>query len=567
MSAKIRRSSNGGVSFSNEVTAATGIFNPQPIKGMVYATSCIQIAADNSNTSSRGNVYIVYATNPAGSDNSDVYFTRSTDLGVTWETPRKINDDNTLTEQWMPAISCDKETGKVFCTWFDSRFDPSNMQIKLYGTISTNGGMTFAPNSPISNEPFIITATNFWGHYMGVSAIKNTSYTCWTDNRENTYGSYTAFYPDYALIVSEDHRLLSGNDSFNVSVKVPAKNGPFDRPVKFSVALETLPPQGNISAVFVNNRDSVTVIPDSVMLKIKISGNVTPGRYRLLVTSRAVDGVPVHKRTVELLVNYSYISVGTNRNGLLSFVFNNNTYTSSQESYFPNNTIINVNAITPQLFNYKKYHFLNWSDNGDTSHNIILNNSYLNITANYKVQFKLLMDTSYGHTFGGNVYYDSSQNIIFGVNQRNIIVNGNNYRFAGWNGNGSGSYTSPDSLGNDTIIDLAMNSVISENPRWISLIGIEPVSNEIPKEFKLYNNFPNPFNPATKIKFDISKNTKVSLIVYDILGREVSTIVQGDINAGRYEVTFDGTSLSSGIYFYKLVTSDFVDTKKMMLIK
>lgn len=101
----------------------------------------------------------------------------------------------------------------------------------------------------------------------------------------------------------------------------------------------------------------------------------------------------------------------------------------------------------------------------------------------------------------------------------------------------------------------------------VAMVGIEPVSNEIPNVFKLYANFPNPFNPITKIKFDIAKNTNAKLLVYDVLGRVVETLVNGDLKAGRYEVDFDGYALSSGVYFYKLVTNDFVDTKKMLMIK
>ena len=101
----------------------------------------------------------------------------------------------------------------------------------------------------------------------------------------------------------------------------------------------------------------------------------------------------------------------------------------------------------------------------------------------------------------------------------------------------------------------------------VGLVGIEPISNEIPNVFKLYTNYPNPFNPVTKIKFDIAKNTNVNFQVYDILGRVVETLVNGELKAGRYEVEFDGYSLSSGVYFYKLVTNDFVDTKRMLMIK
>lgn len=101
----------------------------------------------------------------------------------------------------------------------------------------------------------------------------------------------------------------------------------------------------------------------------------------------------------------------------------------------------------------------------------------------------------------------------------------------------------------------------------VGMVGIDPISSEIPSKFNLYANYPNPFNPVTKIKFDISRVTAAKLVVYDITGRIVETIVNEQLNAGKYEVSFDASHLASGVYFYKLETSDFVDTKKMLLVK
>ena len=97
--------------------------------------------------------------------------------------------------------------------------------------------------------------------------------------------------------------------------------------------------------------------------------------------------------------------------------------------------------------------------------------------------------------------------------------------------------------------------------------GISPVSTEIPSAFSLSQNYPNPFNPTTKIKFDMSRISDVKITVYDIMGREVQTLVNERLQPGSYEVTFDGSALSSGVYFYKLITEGLKETKKMLLIK
>jgi hypothetical protein len=92
-------------------------------------------------------------------------------------------------------------------------------------------------------------------------------------------------------------------------------------------------------------------------------------------------------------------------------------------------------------------------------------------------------------------------------------------------------------------------------------------SNNIVREYKLSQNYPNPFNPITKINFAIPKSGMVSLKVYDMLGKEVAALVNEVMNNGSYSFNFNASSLSSGIYFYKISVNDFNDVKKMMLIK
>jgi hypothetical protein len=98
-------------------------------------------------------------------------------------------------------------------------------------------------------------------------------------------------------------------------------------------------------------------------------------------------------------------------------------------------------------------------------------------------------------------------------------------------------------------------------------LGVTHNQNGIPKVFALNQNYPNPFNPTTNIKFQLPKQTFVSLKVYDILGRVVQTVVNEQKDPGYYDINFDGSNLASGLYFYKLEAGNFVDTKKMILVK
>jgi hypothetical protein len=97
--------------------------------------------------------------------------------------------------------------------------------------------------------------------------------------------------------------------------------------------------------------------------------------------------------------------------------------------------------------------------------------------------------------------------------------------------------------------------------------AITPINTEAPNEFKLEQNYPNPFNPVTNIKFQIPKYGSVILKIYDALGREIKSLVNEELNPGTYEVNWEASDYPSGIYFYKLFTTDFSETKKMVLLK
>jgi len=108
--------------------------------------------------------------------------------------------------------------------------------------------------------------------------------------------------------------------------------------------------------------------------------------------------------------------------------------------------------------------------------------------------------------------------------------------------------------------------------RLEEVIGIQPVSSEIPTQFTLSQNYPNPFNPSTKIRFTIPKagaqnNMPVQLKVYDILGRELETLVNESLKPGTYEADFDGSKYSSGVYYCRLIIGDLSETRKMILNK
>jgi len=99
------------------------------------------------------------------------------------------------------------------------------------------------------------------------------------------------------------------------------------------------------------------------------------------------------------------------------------------------------------------------------------------------------------------------------------------------------------------------------------IVSVQSISAELPESFGLSQNYPNPFNPTTKINYKLKVAGYTRLIVYDVLGHEMSTLVNTKQAPGTYQVEFDGSNFASGVYFYKLVTDDFTDVKRMMLLK
>lgn len=142
------------------------------------------------------------------------------------------------------------------------------------------------------------------------------------------------------------------------------------------------------------------------------------------------------------------------------------------------------------------------------------------------------------------------------------------------------NYTAPSTAGTDTLYatGLATNSDNSNsgddwnwapNKRIIvkNSVGITPVSNTVPASFGLSQNFPNPFNPSTSIRFDVPKSAYVKLKVFDVSGKILDVLVNENLKQGTYEISWNASKYSSGIYFYSLETKDFSQTKKMMMIK
>ncbi len=157
-------------------------------------------------------------------------------------------------------------------------------------------------------------------------------------------------------------------------------------------------------------------------------------------------------------------------------------------------------------------------------------------------------------TDGQNIYYSSDYTQSFSLYKTlkdNLV----------------GIYKKPNT---DTLYTATSFSIYEVTSSSITeILNIVSVDNEItfPAEYILLQNYPNPFNPATTIRYQLPERSFVSIKVFDILGREVATLVNEEKPVGSYEVQFKGNSLTSGIYFYQLKAGDYSETKKMIFLK
>ena len=101
----------------------------------------------------------------------------------------------------------------------------------------------------------------------------------------------------------------------------------------------------------------------------------------------------------------------------------------------------------------------------------------------------------------------------------------------------------------------------------LNITGVERSITSTPLSYRLKQNYPNPFNPATQIEFSLPVSSKVSLVIYNLLGQEIARLIDGEQAAGVHSVTWEATNLATGIYFYRIQAGDFVQTRKMLLLK
>ncbi len=458
------------------------------------------IAADNSNGTYRGRLYLVYASNtPAGNGNKpDIFCRYSTDQGSTWSSAVVINDDpgTTANHQWHPSIWCDVTSGRLFAKWMDTRDTPTSDSAYIYASYSDDGGITWAPNQRVSNQKMKICASgicspgsaNYMGDYDAIVGVDNQALMMWTDFRSNNYGSYVGYFPDFAMQVSPTTTSINWNNGTAfITVDVPSVKL-YSSTAIFSATVSPTPPNGTLTLDFPNG-NTISSFPGSTDLRIQTSGNVTAGLYTVTIQGEGPNGTPVHRRDVSLdvVVPVELTSFTANTNG---------------------------DDVT-----------LNWTTATE------INNH------GFEIQRKM-QNGEFGSVgfVEGNGTTTETQNYSF--IDENLLPGNYSYRLK-----------QVDFDGTSELSDVIETEVST------------------PLDYSLSQNYPNPFNPTTTISYSIPNDGHVTLKVYDVLGNEVASLVDEQKQTGKFDVQFNASSLSSGVYYYQLKAGEFTSTKKLVLMK
>ncbi len=270
------------------------------------------IAMDNSYGPNRGRLYLVYASNvPAGNGNKpDIILQYSDNQGSTWSNKITVNDVTTG-DQWFPAIWCEKETGRLYIKWYDTRENPATYAVNVYATYTDDGGATFAPNQKLTNQswtypsPACSPNTNCYrGDYDGMTANTKTGFAVWYDGRSSSYKNVASYFPDFGLLASPSSQTINQtNDSRNFAIEIPAVKLYTDV-TTFSATVSPTPAAGTIELEFLGG-NTLSSYPNTKYMKVKTVGTVTSGVYTVDVTAQGSNGTPVHKRSVTVTVNSS----------------------------------------------------------------------------------------------------------------------------------------------------------------------------------------------------------------------------------------------------------------------
>jgi hypothetical protein len=573
-------STNGGANWvvSESAFTANGIRGTLSNKSSIRVNSFVRIACDKSGGSRNGWVYIVGCDknlSPAGTT-PDIILHRTSDGGATWSSGIRVNQDSiNLHTHWFPAV-CVDDSGAVLVCYYDDR-NVGGSLAQIYLSRSTDGGTTWtdvqASDHNFTPAPIPGLGTGYQGDYIGIAATNGKVYPFWCDPSSGFYQVWTCAVT-FQTAPPATHDIAVGpflslpssfviNNAYAIKTKVQNLGAQNESgiPVRFYIN-GTLTNTSNINL----NTGQVDSVSNSWT---PVSAGIYEIKYISALPTDSVRTNDTVQTTITVQASQPSLCEG----------FNSSTFpptgwsTSGSDTYWsletqsgygngtgsamwdnfdaPEGTTGSLISLTfSPVISIDSLHFAltycPWSSYPDDS---LIIRSSTDAGTTYTLLARL-GETQLGTVTGTCTHPFTPAAADWGRRSYVLPIGTNKIQFTAVSGYGDHLYI--DSIG--------------LNPCW-NYIGIAKHYNEIPKVFSLSQNYPNPFNPTTKIDFAIPKANMVKLVVYNVLGSEVATMVNENMQAGYHSITFNGLNLASGVYFYKITAGDFTAVKKMLLIK
>jgi hypothetical protein len=517
---RVQKSTNNGQSWNTFVVAAS-----------VTSPDKEWIACDQTTGTYQNNVYMAFF-NTSGTQT--VNFHRSTDAGATWSTAYTL--EPSVSTNPGPNIVVDW-TGKVY------------VFVTIYGgavcRTSTDGGVTFNPNVSAAGytEPGTLNSTS--GRYSVKGNIRTNGHPqAATDLTNGPYKGYVYFSfaanppgPDIANVYCG--RTTNGGASFEYPVLVNDDGG-FNDQWMSDISVDDA---GRVWVYWYDSRNDPS--------------NLLTEWYGAVSTDGGATFSP----------NFKISNQNFNPNSIKEY--------QGAEHYYIGDYV----GMSGRTFTFPVYSGQNNNKNDFHAYLPDYGVSFAKATDNLTVS-----NTSVNYVripmmgpYSGTVTYTATVTPTPAVGTLTMTWSPSNVKVLTGTPDSlklSATTSSNCSYGTYTVtVTGTENSGPRTHTRTYTLIvGSTPSgingNSQVAYQYNLYQNYPNPFNPSTSIEFYLTKQSLVNLKVYDIVGKEVATLVNNDLRKeGLHQVTFDGSNLASGVYYYKITAGEFTDVKKMMMIK
>ncbi len=481
-----------------------------------------------------------------------------------------------------------KDPNRVVAAWRDFRrgvSNPTNRQIGY--SYSTDGGATWSvsrlldstllPGFPRNSDPVVVgdSAGNFYiavvciGNSVGLGVYKSTdggvnfpaAYLVantgsedkeWIDNdrvpgspfHDNLYISWTRFSGNTGIKLSaSSNKGVTWTDGVSVSDEFGGVQGS-----DLAVGLD--------GEIYVTWLDVNTPL-DVIKFDKSTNGGASFG-IDLDLAEGASPQIPISSSNITFPSIATDISNGPGRGNI--YVVWCDARNSDPDIFFSKSTNRGASWSAPLRVNNDsvgngKLQCWPWIEVNDSGNIAILFYDSRNTSSNNIIEAYLAHSTDRGATFTNSLLSTQPSP----TNQPNTAVRFGDYISLDYHRNKIVPIWTDERAGG---VNMEAYTAVISTPLLVSQI-----SSIVPDGYRLSQNFPNPFNPATKIRFAVPQREFVSLKVYDALGREIETLTEGISEAGEFEVTFNAGNISGGVYFYQLRTEKYSETKKLLLIK